>query len=588
MSVKNLKEAIKEFAQRPNKEMALMINGQWGVGKTYFLKELNPHKFNKEKIVFVSLKGVKNTNDISRRALAATWTFTKKLGLFNNVINNLAGYFSRGIVSISATDFIEMFFEWKNLNNIILIFDDFERISASDISYPEVLFFIHSTFIETKTCSVIIVGNEEDLAFKKKSKNVQDPDKKGIPCPDEERYQEAKDKVVENTIYFEQRLIDIFPEYLRNRYPAIQETLSSFLRSNSLSLKILKETDNINIRKYNRLFDSFIQIYNEIGNLSLKISDEHKNRFLEEVLLCLRELVLIRPNRKNPPSLEDVYNSDGFFIDIDLFPSITQLIQKGWMDVEMLREDLERRTATYAFNDSIGEDYSTIIHWFSRPYQKVLEAFSRLVKKSSSFTTYDLFLETSRYLKWFFEAKLIDETIYAQYQRELLSNFKYFLMHLDDINLSITGRAAEEEFIAVLRECQELKKQEKLKEYEKNLFSDKNLIQDPIFQEFVRSNPLIVLEMYTDHAQAISDVHVLYTHTSFLVSCIKQIPPSKPVKEAWYVFISKLIDHINDPVATAVLEVMVTQVLSKDDTGYQKLLTRLEQKKSFLKNKSTF
>lgn len=100
MSIKDLKEVIKDFVKRPNKEMALMINGQWGVGKTYFLKELNPHKFNKEKIVFVSLKGVKNTNDISRRALAATWTFTKKLGLFNNVINNLAGYFSSGIVSI--------------------------------------------------------------------------------------------------------------------------------------------------------------------------------------------------------------------------------------------------------------------------------------------------------------------------------------------------------------------------------------------------------------------------------------------------------------------------------------------------------
>lgn len=587
MSVKDLKEVIKNFVKRPNKEMALMINGAWGVGKTYFLKNLNPKELGKKKIVFVSLKGIKNTHDISRGVLCATWKLTKNLGLVNNILNNLASHFTKGIVSITATDFVEVFFEAIELEDIILIFDDFERISTSDISYSEVLFFIHSTFIEEKKSSVIIVGNENELIFNNKAENDNNPNDKTLSL-EQQHYTRAKDKVVENTIYFEQRLINIFPEYLRNRYPAMQETLSSFLRSNSLSLKILKETDNINIRKYNRLFDSFIQIYNEIGNLSLKISDEHKNRFLEEVLLCLRELVLIRPNRKNPPSLEDVYNSDGFFIDIDLFPSITQLIQKGWMDVEMLREDLERRTATYAFNDSIGEDYSTIIHWFSRPYQKVLEAFSRLVKKSSSFTTYDLFLETSRYLKWFFEAKLIDETIYAQYQRELLSNFKYFLMHSDDINLSITGRAAEEEFIDVLRECQELKKQEKLKEYEKNLFSDKNLIQDPIFPEFVRSNPLIVLEMYTDHAQAISDVHVLYTHTSFLVSCIKQIPPSKPVKEAWYVFISKLIDHINDPVATAVLEVMVTQVLSKDDTGYQELLTRLEQKKSFLKNKSTF
>lgn len=588
MSIKNLIEAISEFAQRPNKEMALMINGPWGVGKTYFLKKLNPHKFNKEKIVFVSLKGIKNTNDISRRALVATWTFTKKIRLFNNVINNLAGYFSRGIVSISATDFIEMFFEWKNLNNIIFIFDDFERISVSDISYPEVLFFIHSTFIEEKTCSVIIVGNEEELSFKRKSKNIHDSEKKGILSPDEEQYQEAKDKVIENTIYFEQQLINIFPEYLKNRYSNITNAASSFLLSNDVNLKILKETDNINIRKYNRLFDSFIQIYNEIRNLSLKISNEHKNKFLEELLLCLRELVLIRPNKKNPPSLEDVYNSDGFFIDVDLFPSITQLIQKGWMNVEMLRKDLERRTATYAFNDSIGEDYSTIIHCLSRPYQKVLESFSRLVKKSSSFTTYDLFLETSRYLKWFFGAKLMEENIYHQYQKELLVNFKDFLMHLDDINLSITGRYAEEEFIEVLRECQNLKKQEKLKEYEKVLFSEKPIIQDPIFSEFVRSNPLIVLKMYTDHAQTISDVHVLYAHTSFLVSCIKQIPLSKSVKEAWHVFISKLIDNISDPVAAAVLEVMVTQVLSKEDTGYQDLLTKLEQKKSLLKDKFTF
>lgn len=586
--MENLKEVIKNFVKHPDKEMALMINGQWGVGKTYFLKKLNPHKFDKEKIIFVSLKGIKNTTDISRKVLAATWTFTKKIGLFNNVISNLAGYFSKGIVSISATDFIEMFFEWKKLNNTLLIFDDFERISISDISYPEVLFFIHSTFIEEKTCSVIIVGNEEELAFKKKSKNIHNSEQKDIPCPDEEQYQEAKDKVIENTVHFEQRLIDMFPEYLKNRYPKMKETLSSFLLSNDVNLKILKETGNINIRKYNRLFDAFIQIYNEIGSLSPKISSEHENKFLEEVLLCLREVILIRPNRKNPPSLEDVYNSEGFFIDVDLFPSVTQLIQRGWMDVEMLREDLERRTTTYAFNDSIGDDYSTIIHWFSRPYQKVLDAFSRLVKKSSSFTTYDLFLETSRYLKWFFDAKLMDETLYHQYQKELLVNFKDFLMHLDDINLSITGRAAEEEFIDVLRECKNLKEQEKLKEYEKVLFFNRDLPHDPIFAEFVRSNPLIVLKMYTDHAQTISDIHVLYAHTSFLVGCIKQMPPSKPVKEAWSIFINKLINNISDPVATAVLEVMVTQVLSKEDAGYQDLLTRLEQKKFLLKNKSTF
>ena len=139
-----------------------------------------------------------------------------------------------------------------------------------------------------------------------------------------------------------------------------------------------------------------------------------------------------------------------------------------------------------------------------------------------------------------------------------------------------------------MRECQNLKKQEKLKAYEKILFSEKPIIQDPIFSEFVRSNPLIVLKMYTDHAQIISDVQVLYAHISFLVSCIKQIPLSKPVKEAWQVFISKLIDNISDPVAAAVLEVMVTQVLSKEDTGYQDLLTKLEQKKSLLKDKFTF
>ena len=46
--MKDLKKIIKDFAKRPNKEMMLMIDGKWGVGKTYFLKNLNSKEFGKD------------------------------------------------------------------------------------------------------------------------------------------------------------------------------------------------------------------------------------------------------------------------------------------------------------------------------------------------------------------------------------------------------------------------------------------------------------------------------------------------------------------------------------------------------------
>ena len=162
MAAEEIKKIIKEFTSVQHKEQALMVCGKWGIGKTYFLKNLKAEELGKKKIVLISLKGIKTREDINRRAVAKILGIGRKLNCLskgvNAVISKLTSSFSKGWLNISISDLIELGVSWKEFQDVILIFDDFERIDNESIAYSDVLFLIHSAFVEEKNADYVDFG----------------------------------------------------------------------------------------------------------------------------------------------------------------------------------------------------------------------------------------------------------------------------------------------------------------------------------------------------------------------------------------------------------------------------------------------
>jgi GTPase SAR1 family protein len=134
---------------------AIMINGPWGVGKTYLIKRfLQQHFGEGKKPIYVSLYGLTTVDEIDTALFQAIYpalgwkatqvgvrigkTLLKKFGVDPDVkIGDLIGKF----------------------NADIYVFDDLERCEASK---NKVLGYINE-FVEHDGCKVIIIANENEI-----------------------------------------------------------------------------------------------------------------------------------------------------------------------------------------------------------------------------------------------------------------------------------------------------------------------------------------------------------------------------------------------------------------------------------------
>lgn len=176
--------AVEKYVDEYLYDYAVMIDGTWGCGKTYFVlktlkTKLKEHEEEKEKsikgykkrnIIYISLYGVKSTEDISKKIcvevyLGKTDKFGKVLKKGADMVSSLvpvalevAKPFT-GIAELKPDDIGGVIENFLPINNSILIFDDLERC---DCSINEILGYINS-FVEHEKMKVIIVANQEEI-----------------------------------------------------------------------------------------------------------------------------------------------------------------------------------------------------------------------------------------------------------------------------------------------------------------------------------------------------------------------------------------------------------------------------------------
>ena len=179
-----LVESILDYIRADYTDYAIMINGEWGSGKTYFWNHKIRNKidsltFNGKKYttIYMSLYGISNLEDISKKIyIETTQLMDKNMKKYMSTHSKksvpeyaktgLDMAHSFGLVSGSDKLDYDKFF---STDDKVLCFDDLERANVDVI---DILGYINN-FVEHDHIKTIIICNEKELSTKLKSSNLE-------------------------------------------------------------------------------------------------------------------------------------------------------------------------------------------------------------------------------------------------------------------------------------------------------------------------------------------------------------------------------------------------------------------------------
>ena len=182
--MEELVESILDYVRADYTDYAIMINGEWGSGKTYFWNnkiknkieslQLNGKKYT---TIYMSLYGISNLEDISKKIFIETTQLMDK-----NMKKYMDTHDKTTIPEYAKTglDMAHLFGVTQNgdkidyetffsTDNKVLCFDDLERANVDVI---DILGYINN-FVEHDHIKTILICNEKELSTKLKSSNLE-------------------------------------------------------------------------------------------------------------------------------------------------------------------------------------------------------------------------------------------------------------------------------------------------------------------------------------------------------------------------------------------------------------------------------
>ncbi len=313
----DLIESILDYVRSDYTDYAIMINGEWGSGKTYFWnnqikKKIESLKLNGKKFttIYMSLYGISNLEEISKKIFMETsQLMDRNLRKYMNANGqntipeyaktgiDMANFFGNGSNS-GKLDYEEFF----STDDKVLCFDDLERANVDVI---DILGYINN-FVEHDHIKTIIICNEKELSTKIKNSNLEMKtfiatyllDKQGelnkADKPMVEKIQEKIEHVFDKAIDYErikEKLIGETFEYapqfdyiingILMRFEANRE-LIRFLRENTdLIITTFKKSGTRNLRILKHALNDFSKIFEEVN----KFFPNTNNRVMQTMLI---------------------------------------------------------------------------------------------------------------------------------------------------------------------------------------------------------------------------------------------------------------------------------------------------------------
>lgn len=173
-------EIIKEYLNNTRAEYAVMINGEWGSGKTYFLRHsllkvlesIDSGKKDRRKFTYISLYGVKSVEEISKEIIFSCFgpKNSKKVETVNSVLETAGNIVtaSFGAINVDVSKVKDTLAK-VDIHNWLLCFDDLERCC---IPINEMLGYINR-LVEHNHGKVIVLANEQEIGKVTLNENLE-------------------------------------------------------------------------------------------------------------------------------------------------------------------------------------------------------------------------------------------------------------------------------------------------------------------------------------------------------------------------------------------------------------------------------
>lgn len=289
---------------------ALQINGGWGTGKTYYLKNYVKKRLKEQEnyVVYFSVYGFDSLAQLKREILYSIITEVKPIQSQLGDLSKATKGLNR-IIKLTentklqtiglVTDAILEYFQTrppKELDKpLIIIVDDIERISTK-IDIEDLLGFISNELLEKLKCKVIILSNSAEM-------NKQ------------EEFQRVKEKTIYRTAEFSYS-VSLIEETI------IKQSRNEFIRLNStwISSILNSEDSAINIRTLIAVIENYSLVEKRLSSQIDKLAEEknklalRKSLFLN-IYVITREYKLATITENNMKELSSLVKSNKYISD---------------------------------------------------------------------------------------------------------------------------------------------------------------------------------------------------------------------------------------------------------------------------------
>lgn len=331
-------ETIKSYINEENTDYAILLDGDWGTGKTHFVKNIllpiiNKIDFDdnsKFDYIYISAAGINNIeqfiNDIYYsiiiKKLSSSNNMYSKLykNLYNNrkIVKSITNIMPEGeklcqmISDISGVVVKELTFL-----DIIIIIDDIERIS-NYLEIDDFLYRIFDNFLP-KGIKILFVGNENEIHSNNEKKS---------------NYIRIKEKVIRHTINIYDIDRNVFGQIINNIFEEIEVgkykdgkydfyNYSKIEAHKAVVINIFIEEKCFNIR----IFLSYLDLSKKLFDIKELQKDDYS---FEKILLKLLSILIeIRTNDEN--KVNEIHENDN---DKELFEEIRDYIKTGHLNKE--------------------------------------------------------------------------------------------------------------------------------------------------------------------------------------------------------------------------------------------------------------
>lgn len=255
---KDIYESLAEYIMDDRYHQAVLLNGSWGSGKTWFInKQFTPvfekmHEADDWCFIYLSLYGLKTmqqlkekmeeqvTQKVFERYVTRCGATSEGAAKFYEKVRTTSGLLSSVVVFAAKTvlpirDLPEV--KWSDLQkvlpkpkHVIYIIDDLER---AGMEAEEVLGYINE-MTEHEAAKVIILANEEEIyrindftkSLQKKKQNADPKETAGNAR--RERYERIKEKTIGLDIAYQVSVADIYDSLIE--WYVKSESLKSYLQ----------------------------------------------------------------------------------------------------------------------------------------------------------------------------------------------------------------------------------------------------------------------------------------------------------------------------------------------------------------------